>query len=60
LIREFPQTELRRWTPGNKTDIHGNVMDQERDYIYRSGKVDGEKNFVLMLTGHGEPSRKPE
>ena len=59
-MSELPLTELRRWQPGNKADKHGNVIDQERDYIHRSGKVDGEKNFVLMLTGHGEPTRKPD
>ena len=60
MIGELPLTELRRWQHGNKTDKYGNVLDQEREYIYRSGKVDGEKSFVLMLTGHGEPNRKPE
>ena len=52
MVRELAVTKVRQYKPNNRVDYE--------DFIYFSGKVDGEKSFVLMLTGHGEPDRKPE
>ena len=60
MISELPLTELRGWKSGGRADSYGNPIDQNEENIYRSGKVDGEKWFVLMLTGYGEPNRKPD